>query len=197
MSELRVRRFLRFRQGLTGFAFGRKGFLLPAGEKCPEGLPGDLRDRLPVLRLQRIGGEKPFSQVVRHGLGGLLNGPFSLVDSVQGNLVEKFRADGEQDGDLGRNRYGGKFRLFQRSPNPPSVGHGFSGIIIEPGSKTGEGLEFLELGVGELQIARNGPESRELGLPSDPGDRFPHINGGKHPKLEKGRGGKSVRPLWR
>ena len=68
------------------------------------------------------------------------------------------------------------------------MGHGFSGILIEPGSKTGEGLEFFELGVGQLQIARNGPESRELGLTSDPGDRFPHINGGKHPKLEKGRG---------
>jgi hypothetical protein len=65
------------------------------------------------------------------------------------------------------------------------VGHGFSGILIEPGSKTGEGLEFFELGVGELQIARNGPESRELGLPSDPETDFPTSTAGSTPSTKR------------
>ena len=52
---------------------------------------------------------------------------------------------------------------------------------------SGEGFQFLELGIGQAQIPGHGPIGRKLGFAANPGDGFAHIDGRQNALLEKSR----------
>ena len=59
--------------------------------------------------------------------------------------------------------------------------------VIESRAEPGEGLEFLELRVGELEIAGDRAVGRPLRLAADPRDGFADIDRGQHAQLEQRR----------
>ncbi len=50
---------------------------------------------------------------------------------------------------------GAKFRLFQAGADPLAVIDGLAGVFVDVGAEAGKRLKFLELRIGELEIARD------------------------------------------
>jgi hypothetical protein len=79
--------------------------------------------------------------------------------TVERHLVEQIGGQGQQDSDLCGHGHRGEFRLLEAGADLPSVLDDLAGVFIQAGAEPGEGLEFLELRVGELEVARS--SSRE------------------------------------
>ena len=60
-----------------------------------------------------------------------------------------------------------------------------AGVFIQAGAKACKGLQFLELCVGELEIARHGAVGSPLGLATDPRNGFADIDRGQNSQLEQ------------
>jgi len=66
-------------------------------------------------------------------------------------------------------------RLVQDLPNPPARSRTFRVGLIQTGAETGEGLQLLELGVGNPEIGCDGPGRLAVGPCRPRGRRiFPH-----------------------
>ncbi len=58
---------------------------------------------------------------------------------------------------------------------------------VEPGPELCEGLQLLELGVGELEVARDGPVRGALRRAADARHGLSHVHRGQDPQLEESR----------
>ena len=86
---------------------------------------------------------------------------------------------GDEGGDLLGDGQRLKLGLLEDLPDPPPALENGARCFVQPGAETGEGLKLFELGVGQSQVAGDGPVSRELGLAADAGYRFADIDRGQ------------------
>jgi hypothetical protein len=62
-----------------------------------------------------------------------------------------------------------------------------AGAFVETGGEAGEGLQLLELGVGEAQVAGHSAVGRVLGLAAHAGNRPSDVDRGQQALAEKDR----------
>ena len=60
-----------------------------------------------------------------------------------------------------------------------------AGVFIQAGAEPGKGLKFLELRVGELEVARHGTVGRALRFAADARNGFADIDGRQHAQFEQ------------
>ena len=58
-------------------------------------------------------------------------------------------------------------------------------VVVEAGAEAGEGLELLELRIGQLEVAGHGAEGRQLRLAADARDRPADVHRRQHAELEQ------------
>ena len=104
-----------------------------------------------------------------------------------GTAVEEFRGQRQQHGDLRGHGHRGEFRLLEAGADSPSVLDDLAGVFIQAGAEPGKGLEFLELRVGELEVARHRAVGRALRLAADARNGFADIDRRQHAQFEQRR----------
>jgi len=82
-----------------------------------------------------------------------LDGILCIRYLVERHTIEEFRGQRQQNGDLCRHGYRRAFCLFEAGADAPPVLDDLAGIFIQVGAEPGKGLKFLELRVGEFEVA--------------------------------------------
>ena len=77
-----------------------------------------------------------------------------------------------------------RFGLFQTLPDPAAVFDRLAGRVIQAGAETRERLQFLELGVRELEVAGHRAIGGALCGAPDARDRLRDVHRGKDAEFE-------------
>ena len=167
------------------WASDRLGFRL--GLEASERFAGDFDDRFAILVAQFVGGIQSLAHLRRDVRRRLAHGVLGVRHLVKRHAVEEFRGQRQQDGDLRGHGHRGEFRLLEAGADSPSVLDDLAGVFIQAGAEPGKGFEFLELRVGELEVARHGAVGRPLRLAADARNGFADIDRGQHAQFEQRR----------
>ena len=165
-----------------------RAFGLRLGLEGDERLAGDIDDGLAVFVAQLVGALEAGAHLGRDMRRRLLDGLFRGRHAVQRDGIEQVRGQGQQDRDLRRRGYRGGFSLLEAGADAPAVLDGLAGVFVQAGAEPGEGLEFLELRIGELEIARHRPKGRALRLAADARHGLADIDRRQHAQFKQGRG---------
>jgi len=103
-----------------------------------------------------------------------------ILHLVQRHGVEESCRQRQQHGDLRGHGHRREFRLFEAGANSPSVVDDLAGVFIQTGAEAGERFQFLELRVGQFEIARHRAVSGKLRLTAHARNGFSHVDRGQY-----------------
>ena len=65
------------------------------------------------------------------------------------------------------------------------MGDNLARVVIQAGAEPGEGFQFLELGIGQLEVAGDGSVGGPLGGTADAGNGFADIHRRQHAEFKQ------------
>jgi len=113
-----------------------------------------------------------------------MHGVLGVRHSVQWHAIEKFRGQGQQNGDLCGHGHRREFRLLEAGADAPSMLDDLAGVFIQARAKPGKSFEFFELRVSEFKVTRHGTVGCLLRFAADARNGFGDIHRRQHAQFE-------------